>query len=341
MNSANNKVEPTILVGNISKSFGDVKALDNVSLLVYAGTVLALLGPNGAGKTTLIRILTTLLLPDAGIAKVGGYDVVKNAAKLRSIIGLTGQYAAVDENLTGKENLELVARLYHLNKAEARKRTRELLEGFGLTEAANRLVKTYSGGMRRRLDLAASLIGNPQVLFLDEPTAGLDPASRIELWKVIKKLAKAGTTILLTTQHMEEAEQLADEVVVIDKGQIIAKGTVAQLKSKIGGEVLEVHISDSNLLKITANSLANLGVAKPQVNKRAGYVTLALAGRAQVLATAVNILDQLGINISEISLRKPTLDDVFLTLTGHKTVEGEEPILVSDGAKEQVLWKRE
>lgn len=337
----NEQVEPAILVENISKSFGNIKALDNVNLLVYPGTVLALLGPNGAGKTTLIRILTTLLLPDKGAAKVGSYDVVKGAEKLRSIIGLTGQYAAVDENLTGAENLELVGRLYHLGKSTARKRTQELLEGFGLTEAANRQVKTYSGGMRRRLDLAASLIGEPQVLFLDEPTAGLDPASRFGLWAVIKKLAKAGTTILLTTQYMEEAEKLADEVVVIDRGEIVASGTVVQLKSKVGGEVLEVSISDPALLKIAANSLENLAVVKPQVNTETAQITLPLAGRAQVLAQAINILDQLGVDISNITLRKPTLDDVFLTLTGHKTAETEQPLSEPEKNPEQVLWKRE
>lgn len=217
------QTEPAIIVEDISKSFGSVKALDSLSLLVYGGTVLALLGPNGAGKTTLIRILTTLLLPDSGKAKVAGFDVIRDAQKLRSIIGLTGQYAAVDENLTGAENLELVGNLYHLGKDVTRKRTGELLESFGLKDAEKPMVKTYSGGMRRRLDLAASLIGNAKVLFLDEPTTGLDPVSRFELWKVIKNLAKSGTTILLTTQHMEEAEQLADEVTVIDRGHVIQK----------------------------------------------------------------------------------------------------------------------
>lgn len=340
MNSANNKIEPAILVENISKSFGPIQALDKINLTVYPGTVLALLGPNGAGKTTLIRILTTLLLPDAGKAAVGGYDIIKNAAKLRSIIGLTGQYVAVDENLTGQEFLELVGKLYHLGKDTTQKRTQELLEGFGLTEAAKRLVKTYSGGMRRRLDLAASLIGNPKVLFLDEPTAGLDPVSRIGLWNLIKNLSKAGTTILLTTQYMEEAEQLADEVVVVDRGQIVAYGTVTQLKSKIGGEVLEIGITDPNLLKIVANSLEGIGVTKPQINEEIGLLTLPLVGRAQVLAEAVNILDQLGVNISDITLRKPTLDDVFLTLTGHSTVE--KGLTPKESHKpEQVLWKRE
>lgn len=335
----NSEPKAAILVEKISKSYGEIKALDGVDLVADSGAILALLGPNGAGKTTLIRILTTLLLPDSGNAKVAGFDVIRDAQKLRSIIGLTGQYAAVDENLTGAENLELVGNLYHLGKDVTRKRTGELLESFGLKDAEKRMVKTYSGGMRRRLDLAASLIGEPQVLFLDEPTTGLDPVGRIELWNFIKNLAREGTTILLTTQHMEEAEQLADEVTVIDRGHVIAKGTVTQLKSKIGGEVLEVDISDPNLLTTIAKSLENLGVAKPQVNNETGLITLPLSGRARVLAEAINILDQLGVNISEITLRKPTLDDVFLTLTGHTTgpLSTTTPPQIKN---EEVLWQR-
>ena len=330
--------KPAIIVENLHKSFGTIKALSGVDLVVHSGKVLALLGPNGAGKTTLIRILTTLLLPNFGKATVGGFDVVRDAASLRSIIGLAGQYAAVDENLTGRENLELVGRLYHLGWANAKTAARELLESFELTAAASQQVKTYSGGMRKRLDLAASLVGKPEVLFLDEPTTGLDPRSRIELWKIIKKLAKAGTTILLTTQYMEEAEQLADVIVIIDQGHIIAKGTVNELKSRFGGEVLEVNVSDPKLLLAAALRLSNLGVAQPQINPEAGLITLPLANKAQVLAEAIRRLDEIGIGISNIALRRPTLDDVFLALTGHPTSQTESQDFVK--TEEQVLWQR-
>jgi ABC-2 type transport system ATP-binding protein len=306
-----------ILTEGLRRSFGAVKAVDGVDLAAPAGTVLGLLGPNGAGKTTIVRILTTLLPPDAGSARVAGYDVVRDAAKLRSVIGLAGQYAAVDENLTGRENLELVGRLYHLRAAEARRRAGEMLERFELTDAATRTVKTYSGGMRRRLDLGASLIGRPQVLFLDEPTTGLDPRSRYALWDVIRELVNDGTTLLLTTQYLEEADRLADRICVIDVGRVIAEGTTDELKSRVGGDLLALRVTDRAAAGAAAEAIAGLGSGAPQVVAESGEVSLPVTEGAAILAEVVRRLDAAGVDISDLALRRPTLDDVFLALTGH------------------------
>ena len=313
-----------ITVEGIHKSFGAVQAPAGVDLTVRHGTVLGLLGPNGAGKTTLVRILTTLLVPDAGQARVAGYDVVREASALRSVIGLAGQYAAVDPNLTGRENLEMVGRLYHIDKSGARRRAGELLERFGLTDAAHRMAKTYSGWMRRRLDLAASLVAHPQVLFLDEPTAGLDPRSRIGLWDVIRDLVKDGTTVLLTTQYMEEADQLADTIVVIDGGRVIAKGTGEELKGRCGGEILRIQVADRTQTSIAAEAIAPLGTDLPQIIDGTGQISLSVKGGATVLAAAVRQLDAANVAIADIALRQPSLDDVFLALTGRAIEDSAE-----------------
>jgi ABC-2 type transport system ATP-binding protein len=306
-----------IVTEGLRRAFGPVKAVDGVDLLASAGTVLGLLGPNGAGKTTIVRILTTLLPPDSGSARVAGYDVVRDAAALRSVIGLAGQFAAVDENLTGRENLELVGRLYHLRGAEARRRADEMLERFELTDAAARTVKTYSGGMRRRLDLGASLIGGPQVLFLDEPTTGLDPRSRYALWDVIRELVNDGTTLLLTTQYLEEADRLADRISVIDLGRVIAEGTSDELKSRVGGDLLALRVADRAAAGTAAEAIAGLGTGAPQVVPESGEVSLPVAEGASILVEAVRRLDAAGVELSDLALRRPTLDDVFLALTGH------------------------
>jgi ABC-2 type transport system ATP-binding protein len=314
-----------IVTEGLRRAFGAVKAVDGVDLVVPAGTVVGLLGPNGAGKTTIVRILTTLLPPDAGSARVAGYDVVRDAAALRSVIGLAGQYAAVDENLTGRENLELVGRLYHLRGTEARRRADELLERFELTDAASRTVKTYSGGMRRRLDLGASLIGRPQVLFLDEPTTGLDPRSRYALWDVIRELVNDGTTLLLTTQYLEEADRLADRISVIDVGRVIAEGTTDELKSRVGGDLLALRVADRAAAGTAAEAIAELGSGAPQVVPESGKVSLPVAEGASILVEVVRRLDAAGVEISDLALRRPTLDDVFLALTGHAAeAAGEE-----------------
>jgi ABC-2 type transport system ATP-binding protein len=318
---------PAILAEGISKSFGDVHALDDVSLGVDAGTVLGMLGPNGAGKTTAVRIFTTLLRPDAGHAEVAGYDVVKDAVPLRTAIGLAGQYAAVDEHLTGRENLEMVGRLYHLDRLEARRRADALLERFALSAAAHRVVRTYSGGMRRRLDLGASLIGRPQVLFLDEPTTGLDPRGRIEMWDVIKDLVSDGTTLLLTTQYLEEADRIADLIAVIDGGHVIAQGTADQLKAHVGGDQLEFRVPDRARLGEAAGIVVGLGTGSPQVDNQTGQILMPVGEHGgTVLAELVRRLDAEGIEISDLALRRPTLDEVFLTLTGHGAEEvAEDP----------------
>ncbi len=306
-----------ISVEDMHKSYGDVRALDGVSIDVAAGSVFALLGPNGAGKTTLVRILTTLLEPDAGRGTVAGYDVVSQRTELRNIIGLAGQFAAVDEHLTGRENLKMVGRLYHLDAAIARRRAGELLERFSIDGAADRRVKTYSGGMRRRLDLAASLVAEPEVLFLDEPSTGLDPRGRNELWTVIREIARAGTTVLLTTQYLDEADQLADRIAVIDLGRLIAEGTAEHLKRQTGGEVLTVTVAENQLTDTVASVLGRHADERPQVDAEVGRVSISVTNGAGSLATIVRELDATGVSISGIELREPSLDEVFLALTGH------------------------
>ena len=299
----------------LRKSFGDVQALCGVDLRVPQGSVLGLLGPNGAGKTTTVRILTTLLRQDEGTARVAGFDVVKDATKLRSHIGLAGQYAAVDENLTGLENLYMVGRLYHFNKAESRERASELIERFDLVDAGGRLVRTYSGGMRRRLDLAAALVARPPVLFLDEPTTGLDPRSRLGLWETIEDRVAGGSTVLLTTQYLDEADRLADSIAVIDNGTVIAEGTADQLKDRVGGERIELKLEDRSQCSAAVGVLVPMSDERPTVDD--GVVSVVPRARRGALTEAVRRLDEHGVMIDDIALRRPTLDDVFLTLTGH------------------------
>jgi ABC-2 type transport system ATP-binding protein len=314
--------DAAIVVEGLAKRFGKVEALRGVDLQVPPGTVLGLLGPNGAGKTTTVRILTTLLSPDEGRATVAGYDVVGQAEELRHVIGLAGQNAAVDENLTGLENLEMVGRLYHVPAAEARRRGEEILERFDLSDAAHRVAKTYSGGMRRRLDLGASLVGHPQVLFLDEPTTGLDPRGRLEMWDIIRDLAKEGTTLLLTTQYLDEADRLANEIVVIDGGRAIAEGTSDQLKARVGGEMLALRVADRSRAPDAAGAVLGLGPGGGNVDSNTGEINVPVGtdGTA-ILTEAVRRLDTEKIQLADISLRRPTLDDVFLALTGHAAEE--------------------
>ncbi len=297
----------------------EVRALDGVDLEVQEGTVLGLLGPNGAGKTTTVRILATLLKPNAGSARVAGFDVVREAQAVRKTIGLSGQYAAVDENLTGRENLWMFGRLYHLSKQQARTRADELLESFQLGDAADRVAKTYSGGMRRRLDLAAALTGRPRVLFLDEPTTGLDPRGRLGMWDVIRTQVREGATLLLTTQYLEEADELANEIAVVDKGRIIARGTADELKSQVGGERIEIVAHDPAELSRAAQLVAPDGTATTEEHTR--RITIAAHGGATHLIDVVQKLGEAGIKIDDIALRRPTLDDVFLELTGHAAEE--------------------
>jgi len=311
------KPPAAIVARGLTKAYGSVHALNGLDLTVPPGTVLALLGPNGAGKTTSIRILTTLLPPDAGTATVAGADLVTEPAEVRRRIGLSGQYAAVDEYLTGFENLELIGRLYHLGARRSRDRARELLERFSLTGAAGRPVGTYSGGMRRRLDLAGALVANPPVLVLDEPTTGLDPHSRNELWDVIRHLVALGSTLLLTTQYMEEAEQLADDIVVIDHGRQIANGTAEQLKAEIGGERLEIALAPSASVPAAERILASFAAGDLHIQAR--ILTVPISGGARTLTQALRALDNHGVDILDVGLRRPTLDDVFLALTGHAT----------------------
>ncbi len=310
-----------ILAEGLQKSFGQTHALRGIDLAAEEGTVLGVLGPNGAGKTTAVRILTTLLKPDAGRAEVAGLDVVRQADELRARIGLAGQYAAVDELLTGRENLEMFGRLYHLRASDSRRRAAELLERFDLTEAASRVVKTYSGGMRRRLDLAASLIVAPPVLFLDEPTTGLDPRGRTGMWDVISDLVADGTTVLLTTQYLEEADQLANSIAVVDHGQVIARGTADQLKAQVGGERLEVTVARGGDLDAAVRALSPLASGDLRVDADRRRIVVPVTNGSRLLADAVRDLDAAGLKLDDLALRRPTLDDVFLALTGHEAEE--------------------
>jgi len=307
----------------IEKSFGKVRALDGVDLAVQAGSVLGLLGPNGAGKTTMVRILATLLKPDAGTARVAGLDAVREAGALRARIGLAGQYAAIDENLTGFENLDMVGRLYHLGRDLSRERSRELLEQFELTDAADRPAKTYSGGMRRRLDLGAALVARPPVLFLDEPTTGLDPRSRLGLWQTIEDRVAAGTTVLLTTQYLDEADRLADAIAVIDHGRVIAEGTSDELKDRVGGERLEVSLEADADPEAAIAALGEMAAERPGMED--GSLRVPVRARTGAIAEAVRRLDDAGVGVEDIALRRPTLDDVFVSLTGHAAEEERKP----------------
>ncbi|MEX1177791.1 MAG: ATP-binding cassette domain-containing protein [Nitriliruptor sp.] len=304
------------------KRYGDVTALAGLDLDVPQGTVLGLLGPNGAGKTTAVRILTTLLLPDEGTASVDGIDVVADPDGVRERLGLSGQYAAVDEHLTGFENLDMVGRLYRLGRQRSRVRARELLERFDLTEAGDRPVKTYSGGMRRRLDLAGALVAEPTVLFLDEPTTGLDPRSRTEMWEVIRELVSHGTTLLLTTQYLEEADRLADDIVVIDQGRAIAHGTADQLKRQVGGERIELVVASQDHLPTVRRILAGIAVGELQVDEQSRTLTAPVSDGAHDLMRALREIDATDVRLLDAGLRRPTLDDVFLTLTGRATDDG-------------------
>jgi ABC-2 type transport system ATP-binding protein len=314
-------VSDIITAHNLVKKYGDVVALDGLDLSVPEGTVYGLLGPNGAGKTTAVRILTTLLKPDSGTATVDGIDVLRKPDAVRRVIGLTGQYAAVDEYLTGRENLRMFGGLYHLPSAYVKERSQELLERFDLADAADRSLRTYSGGMRRRLDLAASLIAKPKVLFLDEPTTGLDPRSRIGLWEVITDLVADGTTVLLTTQYLEEADQLAEQIVVIDHGKVIAQGTSDVLKDQVGGDRLEVVLTNPSQLESAAQTLATVSTGEVSIDRETTKVVAPVVGGSLTLVEGVRALDAAHIGIADVVLRRPTLDDVFLTLTGHAAEE--------------------
>ncbi len=317
-----------IEVEAVGKRFGSTRALVDFDLVVEEGKVLALLGPNGAGKTTLVRILATLLRPDSGRATVADCDVVADAARLRSLIGLTGQFAAVDELLTGRENLELVGLFYHLGKAERRRRAQDVLERFALTDAAEQLVKTYSGGMRRRLDVGASLIGRPRVLFLDEPTTGLDPRTRNGVWSFVEDLVAAGTTVLLTTQYMEEAEHLAQQIVVMEAGRVVAQGTAAELKSRLGGDLLEARVSSADDLQRAAALIGELAPGVPRIDPDLRSVSVPTTGATRVLIAAGERLQADGIALDDLGIRHPSLDDVFLSLTGdsaHAQGNGQSP----------------
>ncbi|MEV6839348.1 ATP-binding cassette domain-containing protein [Streptomyces sp. NPDC051133] len=299
------------------KTFGDVRALDGVDLDVPEGTVLGLLGPNGAGKTTTVRCLTTLLRPDSGKAVVAGVDVLKNPDTVRRSIGLSGQFAAVDEYLTGRENLQMVGQLYQMRSKAAKARAVELLEQFHLADAADRPAKTYSGGMRRRLDLAAALVVSPPVMFMDEPTTGLDPRNRQQLWEVIKQLVSGGTTLLLTTQYLEEADHLAHDIAVVDHGRVIAQGTSDQLKARTGGERVEIVVREREHMAAAAEVLAGFGKGETAVEEHTRKLTVPVTGGAKLLAEVIRELDTRGIELDDVGLRRPTLDDVFLSLTGH------------------------
>lgn len=306
-----------IYAEGLVKTFGDVRALDGVDLDVPEGTVLGLLGPNGAGKTTAVRCLTTLLTPDSGRAVVAGIDVLKHPNEVRRSIGLSGQFAAVDEYLTGRENLQMVGQLYQMKAKEAKVRAGELLDRFHLADAADRPSKTYSGGMRRRLDLAAALVVSPPVMFMDEPTTGLDPRNRQQLWEVIQELVSGGTTLLLTTQYLEEADHLAHDICVIDHGRVIARGTSDHLKAQTGGERVEVVVHEREHITSATEVLRGLGKGEVAIENHTRKLTVPVSGGAKLLAEVIRELDARGVEIDDIGLRRPTLDDVFISLTGH------------------------
>ena len=322
--------EQAVFAEGVVKKFGDVVALDGMDLTVERGQVVGLLGPNGAGKTTMVRILSTLLTPTAGTARVSGFDVVTQPDEVRRAIGLTGQYAAVDEYLTGRENLRMFGDLYHLEPKYVKRRSQELLDSFDLSEAADRSVRTYSGGMRRRLDLASSLIARPSILFLDEPTTGLDPRSRLGMWAVIEGLVAEGTTVLLTTQYLEEADQLAQDIVVIDHGRVIAHGTAEALKDQIGGDRIEVTVVNIGQAGAAADVLRTVSTGAPAIDE--GRVSAPVSGGSTVLVNAIRALDVAGIEVSDLLLRRPTLDDVFMSLTGH-AAEEETPVVAKRGRR--------
>jgi ABC-2 type transport system ATP-binding protein len=307
-----------IIAEKLVKTYGSVHAVEDLDLAVPEGTVLGLLGPNGAGKTTTVRMLTTLLRPDAGRCIVGGIDVLEQPQAVRRIIGVSNQYAAVDEYLTGYENLEMIGRLYHLARRTARKRATELLERFDLADAANRTAKTYSGGMRRRLDLAGALVVSPPIIFMDEPTTGLDPRSRLGMWDVISERVRAGSTLLLTTQYLEEADRLCDDIVVMDRGRAIAQGTPEHLKRQVGGERLNVVVEQRSEVPAAADVLKSVGTEEPEIDDEAHRVSVPVSGGTAALVEAVRRLDAAGITPEELDIRKPTLDDVFLKLTGQR-----------------------
>jgi ABC-2 type transport system ATP-binding protein len=310
-------ITAAIKVDNVSKSFGDVRALRNVNLSIPEGRVYALLGPNGAGKTTLIKTMTTLLKPDDGSVTVGSYDVVSQAHQVREIIGLAGQYAAVDDNLTGRENLELVGRLFHLGRRRSKQLAQDFLDRLDLTEAADRRSKSYSGGMRRRLDLGASFIISPRILFLDEPTSGLDPYARGQLWNLIREVVSGGATLLLTTQNLEEAEELADRIAIIDKGTIVAEGTNDELKDMIGGSILDFRLESEDDLEAAVAATANLFRGEPKIDREIKRISGSVDDSMSAIVEVVRRLDRDSIEIADIQLRRPSLNEVFLTLTHH------------------------